>query len=749
MPDSNPTPLFPYEGQPPNVSFASPDAPLMSQEAFAEQPAAEQIDAYIKDFADTMASVISPSGGKDVKDMFFDPRRPLIVEPGYPASTQLSKADHESLAAQGWVCLTHNLYTGEVGTITFDAAGEEILDVGEGDLGSMAELETIIKTTDLYLGISSLRQPFEVYNKVLQNLGVPNDMAPTYQVPPRYMLRILNILPRFHDPINGFSKTAPPRPIDYFPEPGLEAEFDDIPIDYSPPTDGESALLADFRAAGPPEITDLSFLDLDASLEAVTVGQLYAYGVRIFVDNSGFEPELAEPTPPLPPPEPSIVWMQVELPQLVAPQDINAVQNMVLQGIPGGAAALLLGGDARIHFNPEDALTVLKAAPGLLGDSIESIEKWYAKALAYVDMIAPGSPQELACCLIQVLSAFVAARDRAKNEEAGLDTSHAAAETADVIHKIEKITGDLSMIIEAVIQMSAVPTVGFGQLWSIILNLSALIHDAMLMAVSGATMALWQAIGLEILMTLRRWYKEANDKGPGSRALMATARCFALDEMFLGLVGQFSEWGKGKLGEIASRIKYSNSSIALDALTSTAPIANPNMIYLRGLLAVLRKINIAVSSGELCFNRGFTDISSNRNRGYQDNSSRNEYGDLYKGSGNEDGDDNSGYDDGIGSLFNSPTADDVSATDLIGAAGGSNPSLISGNTNTDAQQSFGIAGPTDVEMVNFFVKYFSMSPTEARTTIRQQDTSRKCRDKLTQQEAGQLGSILAQVGLEL
>jgi hypothetical protein len=734
MPE-NPTPLFPYEGTPPNISFPDTTGLGRNQEQFNASPAAEQIDAHIRDFADTMASVISPKGGKDVKDLFFDPRRPMHIVEGYPQETGLSAEEHIQLAAQGWIAVSHQL---DQGTMT---------DSGEIVDSSMGDLIDILATTDLHLGLSSLQSPFEKYNLMLRSLGVDDDTAPTYQVPPRYMLRIRTILPRFHNPIEGLNKTPPPRPVDYWPTPETEEPpFDDIPVDYSDPTPGEVGLLASLRTDGTVPI-DVSFLRLPDTPEAAVIAQLYAYGVRIVVDSTDYEvDDIEQELPPLPPRSDDITWIQVEPPKMVAPADINAVQDMVLNGIPGPAAALLIGGEARIHFKPEDALTVLKAAPGLLGDSIEAIEQWYTKALAYVDTLAPGSPQELACCLVQVLSAFVAARDRDKNIEANLDTSHAAAETAEVIATIEKITGDLTLIIEAVIQLSAAPSAGFMQLWSVLLNLAALIHDAMLMAVSAATMALWQAIGMKILLTLRRWYQEANDKGPGSRALMATARCFALDQMFLGLVGQFSEWGKGKLLEISSRLKYSGATTALMQLNEQVPVANPNLIYLRGLLMVLRKINIAVSQGELCFNRGFTDISSNRNRGYQGDGANDGsgYGGLNLGKGSDSDKDS----DGMGSLFKSPTADDVSATDLTGAAGGSNPSLISGNQNTNSQ-SFGISGPTDVEMVNFFVKYFSMSPTEARTTIRQQDTSRKCRDKLTAQEAGQLGSILAQVGLEL
>jgi hypothetical protein len=684
---ANPNVYFPGEAPPPQFSTDPNAISDNTQAQLASSAASLAIDSYIHDFADHMSRAISGSGDpEDIVGLFFDPLRKFYIK-----TDSYEGNNKKRLLENGWVPLA---YTGDNNTV---------------------ELTELLQSTQLYLGISGLRT---VPRSTITDLSDRIPQTEVYTVKPKYTLPIVKInAPNVH-PYDGVQQAlTPPPPAP--PEPLTEEEKQDIAN-----IDGANELRV---------IEDEDYMEL-----------AFQYGFRT-------RPPEADTTVT------NVVWVRVALPTEIHPLDLGQghvdAQNL---GISIYAAVLLQGGESRIHFKPEDATAVLKTASSLFNNTIEGLEWVYAKVAGFVDAINKklgkygvlDDPATIACCLIQTLSAYTASQT--KHEQATYDTS-------DTIAKIENITDNLILVCQAAIQMSIVPNMDTQSMWNVLLNITAIIYNAATVAVSGTLLFAWREVAMFIFNTIQKWYKDMTTKPELQQALFSGIRCFALDEMFLKLVEAFTQKSKQIVSELASSFRMIGTAAAMPTLSNGIYAPTPQLLYLRALLVVLRAIRDAVSRGELCLNRGFTDIPNGASRNSAGTGGANggtDNGDLARGAQG----DGAGSEDGFTSLFSqvSPLSENVYAPDQtrganVTGSGGSDGSSF-GNPDQSAgtqTSTFGVAGPTDDEMVGFFVKYLNMSSTEARATIRRHADNRNCKEKLTSEQAGQLGAILMRVGLEL
>jgi len=399
---------------------------------------------------------------------------------------------------------------------------------------------------------------------------------------------------------------------------------------------------------------------------------------------------------------------------------------------PTMAAVLALQGKpARFHFMPQDAGLMLRAAPGMVGQTTNAILSRYNQIDEFLTSNGSNDLSQIACCIIQALGA-----------NAKYDIGDKSA-----FESVDSFLLKITILIDIIILLVGAPAApSLDDLWDLLLNLSKIITELAIQAGVSTLVALVQYFMLRALNQLSAYYRDLVKKGNANKIVGTTIRCFALENMLRKLIDRIIKETRETLTDLTRRLPQRDPIVDTDLFSFLIPEGQQADInFLQGILYVLRSIRSAVRSGELCANAGYTDIPNSEGNNLEGDTSNDPADSIiipttsyYPG---QDGDQNQDQGQTQQGESGSDT-DDIFANFL----------RLSGNdANADESGGSGlrvIYGPTDDELTNFFVTYFDMSASDAQDAV---NTNRKgtCKEKLSSTEAGIIGAILKEVDLEL
>lgn len=427
-------------------------------------------------------------------------------------------------------------------------------------------------------------------------------------------------------------------------------------------------------------------------------------------------------------------------------QDENTARNIMKSYPPGQmsmeqASLVMLQGDiARIHFAPQDATEVMTASSRFIYNSLDNIEDWYEQGDALANEYLNTSIASIACCVIQTLGAYNASRrSRGDNE---------------VINRVEEKLDDLILALQILLTLAGASSRwGISGIMSLILNLVPMIWNSLVTAAGSAMFIVVKTILLQILTNIQNEYFKVLEKSEqggtdqeNRKALtLALARCFNLDYLFLKMARKALTWVEDQLRPVITKI---NQSLVMPDFMAYGPAEEQRgplgyLMYIKLILDIIKNIDLAVERGELCYNRGYTDIPLLSTADSSEGTLQ--PGDiLYNPIDNEEAD-SLGQQTGLGTDPGQGQAG-VDGNDYIESL--FDNSIPRGSSQSSNKTNTGLYGPTEDEMVNFLESYLNVPRADAIAAVKQSRPG-SCKESLTQDEAGILGAVLNQVGLEL